>query len=160
MKYHRYTKELLDPIVRESINYSDVCRKLNRKPVGAMWELVKARIAQFNIDTSHFLGHASHTGFRHTGRAKKRTPEEILVAGKIKREKGRILRAALVQLGREYKCEKCPIVDEWCGKPITLEVDHIDWDWSNCISENLQFLCPNCHSQRLRSKPGVATTWW
>lgn len=150
-KQLRYTKELLEPIVKESVSYSEVCRKLNRKPAGAMWESIKGRIIYFEIDTSHFLGKASHTGFRHTGRAKKRTPEEILVSGKIRRESGKSLRTALIATGREYRCEKCGIDNKWCDEPITLQVDHIDWNWSNCVKENLQILCPNCHSQRRKA---------
>lgn len=44
------------------------------------------------------------------------------------------------------KCEMCGI-SEWLGKPITLELDHIDGDSSNPSRKNLRLLCPNCHSQ-------------
>ncbi len=45
-----------------------------------------------------------------------------------------------------YACAKCGI-SEWCNSPITLEVNHIDGDASNNVLENVEFLCPNCHSQ-------------
>jgi 5-methylcytosine-specific restriction endonuclease McrA len=45
-----------------------------------------------------------------------------------------------------YKCESCKI-ESWLEKDITLEVHHIDGNASNNILENLEFLCPNCHSQ-------------
>jgi 5-methylcytosine-specific restriction endonuclease McrA len=32
------------------------------------------------------------------------------------------------------------------GQPINLEVHHIDGDRTNNSLENLQLLCPNCHS--------------
>lgn len=47
---------------------------------------------------------------------------------------------------RDYQCEECGIT-EYNGKPITLQVDHKDGDRENNTFENLQFLCPNCHSQ-------------
>lgn len=34
------------------------------------------------------------------------------------------------------------------GESITLEVDHINNDWSDSRRENLQYLCPNCHGQK------------
>lgn len=45
-----------------------------------------------------------------------------------------------------YKCSLCEI-SNWNGKPITLQVDHIDGDAGNNFPENLRLLCPNCHSQ-------------
>lgn len=47
----------------------------------------------------------------------------------------------------EYKCVECGITDTWNGKPITLQVDHIDGNNSNNDFGNLRYLCPNCHTQ-------------
>lgn len=47
---------------------------------------------------------------------------------------------------RGYNCEVCGI-SEWQGKPITLEVDHINGDPSNDHPDNLRIICPNCHQQ-------------
>lgn len=45
------------------------------------------------------------------------------------------------------KCQKCGWgeVNEFTGKA-PLEVHHIDGDYKNNSEENLQLLCPNCHS--------------
>jgi hypothetical protein len=48
----------------------------------------------------------------------------------------------------EYKCNKCGIKD-WNGKNITLEIEHKDGDNWNNRQNNLELLCPNCHSQTL-----------
>lgn len=47
----------------------------------------------------------------------------------------------------EYKCEICGWheINPVTGKS-PLEVHHIDGDYTNNIEENLQVLCPNCHS--------------
>lgn len=47
---------------------------------------------------------------------------------------------------RGYQCQICGIVD-WMGKPIKLELDHIDGNADNNTEENLRVICPNCHSQ-------------
>lgn len=52
---------------------------------------------------------------------------------------------ALAEYGEQ--CSGCGLRPTWNGKPITLEVDHIDGDRRNNIIENLRVLCPNCHSQ-------------
>lgn len=46
---------------------------------------------------------------------------------------------------RGHQCECCKNT-EWLGQPINLEVHHIDGDKKNNTLENLQLLCPNCHS--------------
>lgn len=46
---------------------------------------------------------------------------------------------------RGRKCEQCGIT-QWLGKPINLEVHHIDFNHNNNEFCNLILLCPNCHS--------------
>jgi hypothetical protein len=46
----------------------------------------------------------------------------------------------------EYKCSCCGI-NEWNGKPLTLQVDHINGDNTLHRKENLRWICPNCHTQ-------------
>ena len=45
-----------------------------------------------------------------------------------------------------YKCSCCG-THEWMGKPIVLDLEHIDGNSENNSEENLTLLCPNCHSQ-------------
>lgn len=51
-----------------------------------------------------------------------------------------------VKLEQNGRCNKCGI-DEWLGEKITLELEHKDGNNSNNSRENLEALCPNCHSQ-------------
>ncbi|MGB2240169.1 MAG: HNH endonuclease [Pseudomonadales bacterium] len=46
-----------------------------------------------------------------------------------------------------YNCSSCGIGDEWNGKPITLQLDHINGVNNDHRLDNLRMLCPNCHSQ-------------
>lgn len=45
-----------------------------------------------------------------------------------------------------YKCNLCGI-SNWNEKLITLELEHKDGNYRNNSPENVELLCPNCHSQ-------------
>ena len=48
-------------------------------------------------------------------------------------------------LERGHQCEKCKLL-KWLEQTITLELEHKDGDNKNNNKENLELLCPNCHS--------------
>jgi hypothetical protein len=48
---------------------------------------------------------------------------------------------------KENICERCGLKDVWNGMPINLHVHHKDGNNKNNNIENLEMLCPNCHSQ-------------
>lgn len=147
MAYLKYTKELLQEAVNSSICVADVCRYLGKFPGGSRWYHIKKKLADFGIDTSHFIGKAAHTGARHTGKAKKIHYTLILCKmPKIARQRSSLLRRALLESGRKHQCEGCGNDGKWLDSNLMLEIDHVDGDWSNCEKENLKFLCPNCHS--------------
>jgi Zn finger protein HypA/HybF involved in hydrogenase expression len=47
---------------------------------------------------------------------------------------------------RGWKCAVCGL-SEWMGKPIPLDLDHVDGNADNNTLENLRLICPNCHAQ-------------
>jgi 5-methylcytosine-specific restriction endonuclease McrA len=57
------------------------------------------------------------------------------------------VKSRLVRLG--LLLEACAICSatEWLGRPLSLELHHINGDGKDNRLENLQLLCPNCHSQ-------------
>jgi ribosomal protein L13E len=57
------------------------------------------------------------------------------------------LKQRLVAAGlKENRCEICGI-DQWRRRPLSLCLHHVNGDGHDNRLENLQFLCPNCHSQ-------------
>ena len=58
----------------------------------------------------------------------------------------RLRQILIEQEVKEKKCESCGL-EEWMGKPIPLELHHIDENRFNNKLENLKILCSNCHMQ-------------
>jgi 5-methylcytosine-specific restriction endonuclease McrA len=104
-------------------------------------------IKDFQIDTSHFTGKLWSKGKK--GLYKKGA-KEFLVIGGERRQSNNILKRCLIEIGRKYECVECKIQDSYNGKPIVLEIDHINNNWADNTAENLQFICPNCHSQKTK----------
>lgn len=65
-----------------------------------------------------------------------------------------------VVIEQNHACNGCGLTT-WRGQPITLELEHKDGNRCNDARENLEALCPNCHSQtptwRGRNKRRKAT---
>ena len=48
----------------------------------------------------------------------------------------------------DYVCSECNLGDNWNGKPLSLQLDHINGINNDHRLCNLRFLCPNCHTQQ------------
>jgi Zn finger protein HypA/HybF involved in hydrogenase expression len=58
---------------------------------------------------------------------------------------------------KKKECEECKIPDFYNNKPLALQLHHINGNNKDNNIENLQILCPNCHSQTqtFRSKKKI-----
>lgn len=68
-----------------------------------------------------------------------------LVVGQ-RRHRGTLKRALLRERLKDNRCERC-CISQWRGEPLSLALHHINGDGHDNRLENLQLLCPNCHSQ-------------
>jgi hypothetical protein len=146
MQATKYTEEVLTEAVKVSYSIAGVLRHLGVKQAGGTQAYISKRIAQFGIDCSHFTRQAHNKGKVSTRR---KPAEEILVIrpeGSHRTHRPQLLRAML-EVGIPEICNECGLNPEWNGKKLTLEINHIDGNWLDSRAENVEFLCPNCHSQ-------------
>jgi hypothetical protein len=142
----KYTKEVLEPLVAKSESVAQVLSLLGLKYSGGSYALIQRRIRELGIDRSHFKGQGWAVGRSALNR---KSPEEVLVLrdSLSPRTKAHELRRALIESGVEYSCSSCGLKDSWNGKPIVLEIHHVNGQNWDDRAHNLMFMCPNCHSQ-------------
>ncbi len=71
------------------------------------------------------------------------TAEEALANSKSRTTiKRHLLRAGIII----NRCDWCGLT-EWRGRPLSIQIDHVNGIRDDHRVENLRMLCPNCHSQ-------------
>lgn len=140
-KYNWSLNNLLTAIENSKCK-SDVLKHLGASLSTSNYQTLDKKIKEYNIDDSHLIYDYS----RGNKWVKKYKNNDIFCENSkmsTKNIKIRIIKDSLI----EYKCSECEIIDEWNGKKIVLQLDHINGNNTDNRIENLRFLCPNCHSQ-------------
>jgi hypothetical protein len=140
----KYTRDVLEPAVAASTSVAGVLRYLGLRQNGGAHAHISRTIKKLGIDTAHFQRWGPHNTA-----PLKHDPERILVRrppGSLRMNR-RMLRRALLESDVPYECAICGVGGTWLGRPLTLDIDHIDGDFLNNLIHNLRFLCPNCHRQ-------------
>lgn len=142
----RWTETELRHAVERSATISATLRLLGLSTSPGNFKTFYRYVEQYGIDTAHFLGRRYLAGRRHkSGRG--RHLDEILVENSTYAS-GPNLRKRLIAVGLlEEICAACGQEPVWCGKPLTLQLDHANGNPRDNRLENLRLLCPNCHTQ-------------
>jgi hypothetical protein len=144
MRIRKWNQDQLIEAINSSISWASVARKLNLSISGGTVRILKQFCLDKNISIDHFKGRAWTQGIKREGTPWEIPLSEILIENSTftsSKLRTRLFKAKL----KEPKCESCGNI-EWLGKPIPLELDHINGNHRDNRLENLRILCCNCHA--------------
>lgn len=140
----KYNREQMVAAAQMSKSMREIALRLGLNESGGTFLTMKRRLKEWEIDTSHFLGKGARKGTQ---------PHNAVLLDDVLENRAYLrssyLKEKLLKAGKlEYRClgENCGLV-EWHGKPLVLELEHVDGNKKNNSLDNLKLLCPNCHSQ-------------
>ncbi len=144
MRPKRWTQENLHDAVKSSRSFRQVLIKLGLKPAGGNYKQIQKWIKDLKMDSSHFTGIGWNVGLMFDPH--KTVPiKNILV--KDSNYQSHKLKKRLIKEGfKDQKCEKCNWAQVSRDGRVPLELNHINGNHNDNRLENLQILCPNCHS--------------
>lgn len=129
----------------KSISRRETLKKLGLNYFGSNILWINKKIKDLNINISHWLGQGYLKDKTHNWN-KKIPIEELLVDSRYQTNANTLKKRLIKEKILENKCNSC-FISEWKGKPIILHLHHINGNHDDNRLENLQLLCPNCHSQ-------------
>lgn len=144
---YSYTPQELQELLDNSNGYADILRKIGLNPNGSNPTTLKKVIKEYNLDTT--LLNENRKNYSKTENVHKKISfktEDILNNKYPNYKSSRLLNRLIKEGYKEEKCECCGIT-EWLGKAIILQLHHKDGNHNNNSLDNLEILCPNCHSQ-------------
>jgi hypothetical protein len=143
MKKRTWTEDQLRMAVKESRSLRETLLTLNLAIAGGSYVNIRRHIERLQLNTSHWNG---QSGAGRLGKNKQLTLEDILKPDSP--YPSHQVRLALLKSGvKENRCEQCNAV-KWHKNPITIQLHHRNGIRNDNRLENLQMLCPNCHSQK------------
>lgn len=140
-----WTEKQFREAVKKSSSFQEVILHLGLRPAGGNFGTVKLYVEKFGCSIEHFKNVDKTRGLRLCNQLRQKWTHENTLVSDSKNRK--IRKYVLQHKLLEYRCQECGQEPIFRGKPLSLQLDHINGIYNDNRLENLRFLCPNCHSQ-------------
>ena len=140
----------VERVVKKHVNIYNMLEELEVPVDGNSFIVFKAVLKERGLEVPGpeqvWTGPKRVEGPNKPGRPEK-PREEIFCVSPTRKPSKRLVNRLIKDKIKKYECEKCPVGDTHQGEKINLHLHHVSGDSCDNRVENLQLLCPNCHSQ-------------
>lgn len=136
-------REAVTLAVQSALSMKEAIEALGLRAAGGNYQGLLRACEEFDLTPPRASGKYKTAKASETNRI----PDEILFVENSTYSNRFHIKNRLFRLGIPNACSICGLGPEWNGKPITLQLDHINGIYNDHRIENLRILCPNCHSQ-------------
>lgn len=141
------SKELILKLISKNEPKSEICRILKCRP-----HTLERYLKFFDIK------YKGNMGKKNLPHIKSKKPLDDYLSNKINISSHR-LKIRLIEDGiKNHQCEKCKLT-KWLDDIIPIELHHIDGNRFNNNLNNLEILCPNCHSKTTNNSGKSLKDW-
>lgn len=146
MRPRKWTIEELKEAAAESKSFRSVLKKIGLVPAGGNYSQVKKFISEYGIDITHFTGKGWNRGL--VFRPNTPRPLSEILKNNVVFQSHKLKKRLFKEGYKEEKCEVCGWAAISPDGRIPLEINHINGHSTDNRLENIEILCPNCHSLR------------
>ena len=137
-------KKAVEKAIEGASSTREALERLGLRAAGGNYAAFKAACNKFNLEQP------KATGFQQTQTARKQNKfllSSILVKDSTYTNRANIKRRCYETGRLKEICYQCGIGPNWNGKKLTLQLEHKNGVHNDHRLNNLEILCPNCHSQ-------------
>jgi 5-methylcytosine-specific restriction endonuclease McrA len=150
MSVKKVRVEFLRELAPQCTSVRQIAIHLGLFPSGSTVTRLRKKLESHNIDISHFTGQLwskGKTAVEDVRINSSAYTEEEIFCEQSKANPGYVKTLILKQGLLPNLCGVCNDPPVWKGKPLVLQLDHINGLRNDHRLENLRLICPNCHSQ-------------
>lgn len=137
----QFTKTQIENMLKESISFLQFLKKIGASSNGSgAYKSIKNQLNKLNIEIPIFNLYVYKEN-------KKLKDDDIFIENSIAVSRTNIKRRIIKNNLLKYECSECKNNGMWNDKNLSLQLEHKNGINNDYRIENLEFLCPNCHSQ-------------